>query len=79
MDFTFNRIIYNDDIPASSRSTFTFRFPDEESGGWQEAPMSVTALDAYTVQIVLPVPFAPLSPLHGHRHLPQAHPRAARG
>ena len=59
VDFTFNRIIYNDDIPASSRSAFTFRFPDEESGGWQEAPMSVTALDAYTVQIVLPVPFAP--------------------
>ena len=59
VDFTFNRIIYNDDIPASSRSAFTFRFPDEEGGGWQEAPMSVTALDAYTVQIVLPVPFAP--------------------
>ena len=59
VDFTFNRIIYNDDIPASSRPTFTFRFPDEESGGWREAPMTVTALDAYTVQFVLPVPFAP--------------------
>ena len=59
VDFTFNRIIYNDDIPASSRPTFTFRFPDEESGGWQDAPMTVTALDAYTVQFVLPVPFAP--------------------
>ncbi|MCY4086771.1 MAG: ABC transporter substrate-binding protein, partial [Actinomycetia bacterium] len=59
VDFTFNRIIYNDEIPASSRPTFTFRFPDAEGGGWQEAPMSVTALDAYTVQFVLSVPFAP--------------------
>ena len=59
VDFTFNRIIYNDDISASSRSTFTFRFPDEESGGWQEAQMTVTALDEYTVRFVLPVPFAP--------------------
>ena len=57
--FTFNRIIYNDDIPASSRSAFTFRFPNEESGDWQEAQMTVTALDEYTVRIVLPVPFAP--------------------
>ena len=59
MAFTFNRIIYNDDIPASSRSAFTFRFPNEESGDWQEAQMTVTALDEYTVRIVLPVPFAP--------------------
>ena len=57
--FTFNRIIYNDDIPASSRSAFTFRFPNKESGDWQEAQMTVTALDEYTVRIVLPVPFAP--------------------
>ena len=59
VEFTFNRIIYNDDIPASSRASFTFRFPDEESGGWQEAPMTVMALDDYTVRFVLPVPFAP--------------------
>ena len=58
VDFTFNRIIYNDDIPASSRSSFNFRFLDEESGMWQEAPMTVRALDDYTVQCVLPVPFA---------------------
>ncbi len=59
VDFTFNRIIYNDDIPASSRSTFNFRFPDEESGGWKEAKMTVRALDDYTVECVLPVSFAP--------------------
>ena len=59
VDFTFNRVIYNDDIPASSRSTFNFRFLDEESGQWQEAQMTVTALDDYTVRFVLPVPFAP--------------------
>ena len=59
VDFTFNRIIYNHDIPASSRPSFHFRYLDEQSGEWKEAPMSVTALDNHTVQCVLPVPFAP--------------------
>ena len=59
VDFTFNRIIYNEDIPASSRPAFNFRFLDEASGEWQEAPMTVTAVDDYTVQCVLPVSFAP--------------------
>ena len=59
VDFTFNRIIYNDDVPASSRSAFNFRSLDEESGEWKEAKMTVTALDDHTVQCVLPVPFAP--------------------
>ena len=59
VDFTFNRIIYNQDIPASARPAFNFRFLDEESGEWREAPMTVTALDDYTVQCVLPVSFAP--------------------
>ena len=58
VDFTFNRIIYNHDIPASGRASFRFRFLDEESGQWQESPMTVTALNDYTVQCVLPVPFA---------------------
>jgi len=56
--FTFNRIIYNDEIPASSRPAFTYRFLDE-AGEWQTARMSVEAIDTYTVQFVLPVPFAP--------------------
>ncbi len=59
VDFTFSRIIYNHDIPASSRPSFHFRHRDEESGAWEETPMRVTALDDYTVQCVLPVPFAP--------------------
>ena len=59
VDFTFNRIIYNHDIPASSRASFHFRVLNEETGIWEESPMSVTALDDYTVQCVLPVPFAP--------------------
>ena len=59
VDFTFNRIIYNNDIPASSRPAFHFRFLDEESGEWKEEPMTVTALDDYTVECVLPGPFAP--------------------
>ncbi len=56
--FTFNQIIYNDDIPASSRAAFTFRFLDE-AGEWQTARMSVDVIDDYTVRFVLPVPFAP--------------------
>ncbi|MYI55493.1 MAG: ABC transporter substrate-binding protein [Acidimicrobiia bacterium] len=58
VDFTFNRIIYNDEIPASARATFEFRHLDED-GAWQTDRMDVTALDDHTVQIVLPVPFAP--------------------
>ena len=59
VEFTFNRIIYNEDIPASSRASFHFRFLNEETGVWEESPMVVTALDDYTVQCVLPAPFAP--------------------
>ena len=59
VDFTFNRIIYNNEIPASSRSSFNFRFLDEESSEWKEAKMTVKALDDHTVECVLPVPFAP--------------------
>ena len=59
VEFTFNRIIYNEEIDSSDRATFNFRFLDEATGTWTEAGMTVTALDAYTVQCVLPVPFAP--------------------
>ena len=57
VEFTFNRIIYNNDIPASSRPEFTFRFL--EGGQWQQGRMTVTALDDYTVSCKLPVSFAP--------------------
>ena len=59
VEFTFNRIIYNPEIDASARAAFTFRFPDEETGVWTEAQMSVTALDDYTIRCILPVTFAP--------------------
>ena len=56
--FTFDRIIYNDDIPASSRPAFTYRYLNDE-GAWEEAGMAVELIDDYTVRFVLPVPFAP--------------------
>ena len=59
VDFTFNRIIYNEEIKATAGAEFNFRFLDEATGTWTEARMTVTALDDYTVQFVLPVPFAP--------------------
>jgi peptide/nickel transport system substrate-binding protein len=59
VDFTFNQIIYNENIPASARPAFNFRFLDRETGDWKEAKMTVKVLDDYTVQFVLPVPFAP--------------------
>ena len=77
VDFTFNRIIYNHDILASSRPSFRFRFLDEASGLWEESPMTVTALDDYTVQCVLPTPFAPFLRSMGTaiypRHILEAH------
>ncbi len=59
VEFTFNRVVYNDDVASNDRAAFTFRFPDPESGEWREAPMTVTVVDDYTVQFALPVPFAP--------------------
>ncbi len=58
VDFTFNRVIYNHDIPTNDRAAFNFRYLDD-AGEWQEAPMTVTTVDDYTVQFVLPTPFAP--------------------
>ena len=57
--FTFNRIIYNEDIAASARAAFNFRIFDAETGQWREEPMTVTALDDHTVRFELPVSFAP--------------------
>lgn len=59
VEFTFNKIIYNENIPASSRPSFNFRYLDEVTGQWIESPMTVRAVDDYTVECVLPVPFAP--------------------
>ena len=59
VDFTFNRVIYNEDVQSNARPTFTFRFLDEASGEWKEERMTVSAPDDHTVQFVLPTPFAP--------------------
>lgn len=59
VEFTFNRVIYNEEINSSDRATFNFRFLDEATGTWTEAEMTVKALDDYTIQCVLPVSFAP--------------------
>lgn len=56
--FTFNDLIYNDDLTVPARAQFTFRFPDE-TGAWQTAPMAVDVIDDHTVRFTLPVPFAP--------------------
>jgi len=57
--FTFNDIIYNAEIDASARPAFNFRFLDEQTGTWKTEPMTVVALDDYTIRCDLPVPFAP--------------------
>ena len=77
VEFTFNDIIYNHDIDASSRPTFNFRFLDEETGTWTEEPMTITALDDHTVRCDLPVPFAPFLRSMGTaiypKHILEAH------
>ena len=79
VEFTFNRIIYNDDIPTSTRASFEFRFLDD-AGEWQEAPMTVTAIDDVTVRCVLPTPFAPFLRFMGTaiypRHILEPHVEA---
>ena len=57
--FTFTRIIYNDDIPTGARAAFNFRILDPVTNEWRIEPMTVTALDDYTVRFQLPVSFAP--------------------
>ena len=59
VEFTFNRVIYNDDFQAASRASFEFRFLNDETGQWEQSQMTVTALDDLTVEFVLPQPFAP--------------------
>ncbi|MBD3246284.1 MAG: ABC transporter substrate-binding protein [Candidatus Omnitrophica bacterium] len=47
--FTFNKLIYNPDIPTSSRDIFSI----------EGEPFVVETIDAYTVRFVLPGKFAP--------------------
>ena len=71
VDFTFNRIIYNDDIPTIDRAAFTFRYIDAETGEWTEGRMTVRALDEYTIECVLPVSYAPFLRSMGQSILPK--------
>lgn len=48
--FTFNRLIYNKDIPSSARDIFTI----------DGKPFKVEKLDTYKIKITTPTPFAPL-------------------
>ena len=57
--FTFQRIIYNDDIPASARPGLTIRYIDEATQQWQRGQIAVAKIDDHTVRFTLPVPFAP--------------------
>ncbi|WP_419926084.1 ABC transporter substrate-binding protein [Candidatus Poriferisocius sp.] len=59
VEFTFNEVIYSEDFHASSRTAFEFRHLNPDTGQWEESPMAVAALDEYTVEFVLPRPFAP--------------------
>ena len=57
--FTFNRIIYNDDIKSSARAQFNFRIFDRATGAWRTEPMTVRKVNDYAVEFRLPVSFAP--------------------
>ena len=41
VEFTFNRVIYNDDFQASSRASFEFRSFNAETGQWEQSQMTV--------------------------------------
>ena len=57
--FTFRKIIYNEEIPASARPSLTIRYLDEDTQQWRKGQIEVSKLDGNTVQFTLPVPFAP--------------------
>ncbi len=57
--FTFSRIIYNNDIPASARPGLTIRYRDDATQTWKKGRLKVEKIDAHTVKFTLPAPFAP--------------------
>ena len=71
VEFTFNSIIYNDDIATNDRQTFIFDYFDEEAGEWTKGRMTVSAPDDYTVRIVLPVSYAPFLRSMGYAIYPR--------
>jgi len=61
VEFTFNRLIFNPDIPTSSRDVFTIN----------NQSIKVKAIDQFTVQFILPDRFAPFLRLMGQEILPE--------
>ena len=59
--FTFNDLIYNTEIPSSSKDIFTF----------EGAPMNVEKENKFTVRFILPVKFAPFLRSLGQAILPK--------
>ena len=59
--FTFNDLIYNDQVPTSDRDIFTI----------DGKKIDVKKIDAYTIQFTLPVKFAPFLRSLGTAILPQ--------
>ena len=71
VDFTFNRVVYNDDIPTNDREGFIFVYTDEETGEQVDGRMTVAALDDYTVRFALPVSYAPFLRSMGYAIYPK--------
>lgn len=57
--FTFSKIIYNDDIPASARPGLTIRYLDAGTRTWKKGQVKAEKIGPHTVRFTLPVPFAP--------------------
>ncbi len=57
--FTFLKIIYNDDIPASARPGLTIRYRDDVARTWEKGQLKVERVHAHAVKFTLPAPFAP--------------------
>ena len=57
--FTFSKIIYNKDIPASARPGLTIRYRDAATQTWKRGQVKAEKIDEHTVSFTLPVPFAP--------------------
>ncbi|MYE31823.1 MAG: ABC transporter substrate-binding protein [Chloroflexi bacterium] len=56
VEFTFNRVIYNQDIASPYREPFLVRFVDD-AGAPRSEPITVSLIDEYTVRFDLPAPF----------------------
>ena len=76
VEFTFNDNIYNEDIDASARATFNFRFLDEENT-WTEAKMTVwhwtTIRSVAFCRFRLPLSSAPWGTAIYPKHLLEQH------